>query len=104
MREREALGKVKVLQAIFKTFLSPSTHLIFTTSFQFRKKYVHPENKSQHRLQMIYLKSQTVDTGAKVNEILCQESKLNERKLFITQTANFQVLVAKVSNQIKYLW
>ena len=36
--EREALSMIKSTRPIF---ISPSTHFIFTLSFQFRKKYVH---------------------------------------------------------------
>lgn len=104
LKERGDSCKIKVLQATFKAFISLSTCFIFTISFQVRKKYVQLKNKSQHRPQTIYLKSQSVGTGAKVNEIHCQQSKLNERKLFITQAANSQVLVAKVNNGNKYRW
>lgn len=45
-----ALGKIKVHQAISKIFISPKTCFIFT-SFQFRQKYIHLENKPQHRPQ-----------------------------------------------------
>lgn len=59
--------------------------------------------RKSHTPPTIYFKFLSVETGAKVNEINCQQSKLNERKVFITLPANSQPLVAEVNNGNKYL-